>query len=92
MTKTMDDSPSLLEFPCEFPIKVFATTDSNFLETARAIVEGHAGSLSDEQIRCTKSKRARYIAITLTITATSQAQLDAIYRELTAHRDVVMAL
>lgn len=88
----MDEPANLLNFPCEFPIKVFAAAESNFLEAARAIVESHAGALSDDRVRCNESKRARYVAITLTITATSQAQLDAIYRELTAHRDVVMAL
>ncbi len=88
----MNESPSLLQFPCEFPIKVFAAADSELLVPARAIVERHAGTLSDDRISSRESKGARYVAITFIITATSQEQIDSIYRELTAHTDVVMAL
>ena len=62
------------------------------LAPAKAIVESHAGKLENERISCRESKGAKYVAITFVITAKSQHQLDAIYRELTAHQDVVMAL
>jgi putative lipoic acid-binding regulatory protein len=32
------------------------------------------------------------VSVTVTVTAQSQQQLDEIYRELTAHDDVLMAL
>lgn len=88
----MSESPGALEFPCEFPIKIFAASRSDILAPARAIVERHVGQLDDDRIRTRASKEARYIAITFTITAQSQNQLDTIYRELTAHKDIVMAL
>ncbi len=88
----MDEPTSALQFPCDFPIKVFAAADSDLLGPARAIVERHAGELPDERIAQRASKHAKYVAITFTITAESREQLDDIYRELSAHDDVLMAL
>ncbi|NNF52504.1 MAG: DUF493 domain-containing protein [Gammaproteobacteria bacterium] len=88
----MSESPGVLEFPCEFPIKIFAASKSDILAPARAIVERHVGQLDDHRVTTRASKAARYVAIKFTVTAKSQDQLDAIYRELTAHEDVVMAL
>lgn len=83
---------SLLEFPCEFPIKIFAAADCDLLAPARAIVEKYTGALNDDRISTRPSTGNRYVAITFNITASSQEQLDNIYRELTARDDVVMAL
>lgn len=87
-----DEKPSLLEFPCEFPIKMMGRDSADFQTTARRIVEQHAGPVSDEAIRTSPSRNGRFISITITIDAESQAQLDAIYVDLSAHDDVLVAL
>ena len=51
-----------------------------------------AGPLSDAQIRDRPSTASNFLSITYVIQATSQEQLDAIYRELTACEAVLMAL
>ena len=38
------------------------------------------------------SRNDRFVSVTVTITATSQQQLDAIYQDVTDHDDVLMAL
>lgn len=86
----MSDGP--LEFPCRFPVKIFAAANSEILAPAREIVERHAGPLEDDCVSQRASKNHNYVAVTFTITAESRAQLDAIYRELTGHDDVLMAL
>ena len=83
---------SVLEFPCPFPIKRMGRDTPEFRATARALVEKHAGAVPDEAVQAALSRNGRFVSVTVTITATSKQQLDDIYREVTAHDDVLMAL
>ena len=83
---------SALEFPCEFPIKMMGRDTPEFRATARALVEKHAGDVADDAVTAALSRNGRFVSVTVTITATSREQLDTIYREVTAHEDVLMAL
>lgn len=85
-------SESLLEFPCEFPIKIMGRDEPAFREAAVFVVEKHAGTLNEDAIRTSSSSNGNFVSITITITATSQQQLDDIYRDLTAHEQVLVAL
>ena len=87
-----DVAPSLLEFPCEFPIKMMGRETPEFHAVARSLVEKHTGPIPDEAIQSALSRNGRFVSITVTINAESKEQLDNIYRELTAHDDVLMAL
>lgn len=82
----------LQEFPSEFPIKVMGRKDSELRALTQAIVEKHAGPLSESAIRTRDSSDGNFLALTYTVLATSREQLDAIYRELTACKAVLMAL
>jgi putative lipoic acid-binding regulatory protein len=66
--------------------------DSDLKTLARAIIERHAGPLGDERVKIRTSGDGNFLALTYTITAHSREQLDAIYRELTACKAVLMAL
>ena len=83
---------SAIEFPCEFPIKMMGRDTPEFRSTARALVEKHAGKVEDHAVRQAQSRKGNFVSITVTITATSQQQLDAIYQDVTDHEDVLMAL
>ena len=83
---------SILSFPCVFPIKMMGRDSDEFRETARMLVEKHAGPIDDAAIRDARSRKGNFVSITITVVAQSQEQLDNIYRELTAHEDVLMAL
>ncbi len=85
-------SESLLEFPCEFPIKIMGRDDPEFREAALFVVEKHTGKVAEEAIRTSTSTNGNFVSITVTITATSQEQLDAIYHDLTAHEQILVAL
>jgi uncharacterized protein len=87
-----DVAPSLLEFPCEFPVKMMGRETPEFHAMVRALVEKHTGPIPDEAIQSALSRNGRFVSITVTINAESKEQLDNIYRELTAHDDVLMAL
>jgi uncharacterized protein len=81
-----------LEFPTEFPIKVMGRRDSDLRELTRIIIERHAGPVEDSKVRVRTSSDGNFLAVTYTVTAVSREQLDAIYRELTACKAVLMAL
>ncbi|MDJ0750190.1 MAG: DUF493 domain-containing protein [Woeseiaceae bacterium] len=83
---------SAISFPCQFPIKMMGRDTPEFRATARALVEKHAGAVSDDAVQMASSRNARFVSVTVTITAESQAQLDSIYRDVSSHDDVLMAL
>ena len=87
----MNDT-TLLEFPCDFPIKIMGRESAEFRALARGLVEKHTGPLADGSIQFALSRKAGFVSVTVTATVHSQQQLDAIYRDVSAHADVLMAL
>ena len=83
---------SVMEFPCSFPIKLMGRETDEFRQTARELVEKHTGRLDDEAIQSALSRNGRFVSVTITVIAESREQLDNIYRDATAHDDVIMAL
>jgi hypothetical protein len=79
-------------FPSDFPIKVMGRHDSNLRALTQAIVEKHAGPIADSNVKTRTSGDGNFLALTYTVNAKSREQLDAIYRELTACKSVLMAL
>ncbi|MGC2167246.1 MAG: DUF493 domain-containing protein [Gallionella sp.] len=83
---------SLIEFPCEFPLKIFGQQQSGFAQAVMEVISKHDPAFQASNIAMRSSKNARYISLTCNVQATSQEQLDAIYRELCDHPMVVMVL
>lgn len=83
---------TLLKFPCQFPIKAMGLSDSGFEARALEIVRRHAPDFTGDRMHSAASKQGKYISVTFTLQATSQVQLDSIYRELTSCDDIVMVL
>jgi len=83
---------SLLEFPCQFPIKMMGKSSVDFRSIAISLVETHTGVIATSAIRSAPSSNGRFVSITVEIEAQSQAQLDAIYQDLSASQDVLVAL
>lgn len=83
---------SVMEFPCSFPIKLMGRETDQFRQTARELVEKHTGPLDDDAIESALSRNGRFVSVTITVIAQSREQLDNIYRDATAHDDVIMAL
>lgn len=86
------DRSSAIEFPCAFPIKMMGRDEPGFRSAAVAIIEEHSGPVSESDIREARSARGNFVSITITINASSQDQLDSIYRALTEHDQVLFAL
>lgn len=89
---TLEEGETLLEFPCEFPIKAMGLTCDELEIAVIEIVNRHVDNLGEGALRMKPSKNGKYTAITITITARSKQQLDAIYIDLTACEHVSIAL
>lgn len=87
-----DEETTLLQFPCRFPIKVMGYAEADFDSLVVGIIRKHTTDLYEAAVSSRLSQGGRYIAVTVTIEAQSREQLDAIYRELTGHERVLMAL
>lgn len=83
---------SLLEFPCDFPIKIMGQATDEFRSLALGIVTRHFGTLAADRIEERPSTGGKYLSLTCTVRAESKAQLDAVYTELTSCRQVLVAL
>jgi putative lipoic acid-binding regulatory protein len=88
----MTEKTSLLEFPCDFPIKVFGQSGADFDALVAEVVRRHVPELKESAISTRPSKGGRYTAVTVNLRARSQAQLDAIYRDLSATPEILMVL
>ena len=84
--------PTLLEFPCDFPIKIMGHTRDEFANTMLEIVLRHAPDFDAATMEMRPSRTGKYISLTCTIRATSKQQLDDLYREISGHPMVAMAL
>ena len=83
---------TLLSYPCEFPIKVMGRKQPGFAQNVVAIVLRHAPDFEPATVQMRPSKKSTYLSVTCEIRATSREQLDALYRELCDHPQVVMVL
>ncbi len=83
---------SLLQFPCEFPLKVFGRPGVEFEVAVLEIVRRHGADPTEGAIRSRTSRNGNYLALTITFEASSRQQLDAIYQDLSRCQAVVMAL
>jgi uncharacterized protein len=86
------EAPTLLAFPCEFPIKVLGRRQAGFAQAVVGIVKRHAPDFDEATLEMRASREATYLSFTLTIRATSREQLDGLYRELCDHPMVTMVL
>ncbi|MGD9340232.1 MAG: DUF493 domain-containing protein [Chromatiales bacterium] len=82
----------LMEFPCEFPIKIFGENNAELRREIHTIIARHYGELEESRISERRSSGGRYVSITATIVARNRAQIDAIYEDLSASSHVVMSL
>jgi putative lipoic acid-binding regulatory protein len=87
-----ESAETLLAFPCTFPIKAMGAADSAVEAAVLEILYRHAPDLDAAAVTIRKSSGGKWLAITARVEARSKAQLDAIYRELSAHELVVYTL
>ena len=91
----MTDIPpehSLIEYPSLFPIKVMGANVEGFAQAVVAVARNFDPALDDARIETRVSSGGKYLGVTITVTATSRAQLDELYRTLSTHPMVKVVL
>lgn len=89
----MAEAPqSLLSFPCAFPLKIMGRRSDGFAQRVLEMVLRHAPDFDPATIEMRASSRGAYLSVTCVITARSRDQLDALYRELSGHPEVMLVL
>lgn len=83
---------TLLEFPCDFPIKVMGAARDDFAQAIVTVVQAHVPDFDVATVDMRASAKGNYLAITCTVRATSRAQLDDLYRDLSSHPYVKIVL
>ena len=89
---TLKEGETLLEFPCEFPVKAMGLSCDEFEIAVLSIIKKHVEDIAESAIKVRPSKNGKYTSITITITAHSKQQLDSIYMALSACEHVHIAL
>ena len=83
---------SLIEYPSAFPIKVMGAHVAGFTEAIVAVAQRFDPGFDPATVESRPSRGGNYLGLTITITATSREQLDALYRALSSHPMVKVVL
>jgi putative lipoic acid-binding regulatory protein len=90
-TPGSEQDETLLEFPCSFPIKAMGRSVDGIEAIVVAIIERHVPETDPNAVRSRASRNGNWTSVTVVIEASSKAQLDAIYQELSAHEQITCA-
>ena len=84
--------PALIDFPCDFPIKVMGEMQDGFADTIIGLIQSVQTSFTSAQVSMRASSGGKYISLTCLVHVASQDQLDAVYRLISAHPLVKFSL
>lgn len=88
----MDDKETLIQFPCDFPLKIIGSHTPDFIDEITAIILKHYPQTPADKITHKNSGQGNFVAITAIVFIQDQPGLDALYRELTSHPAIKMVL
>jgi hypothetical protein len=89
MTPTAD---SLIEYPCDFPIKVMGLKVDGFVPAICHIARQFDPQWQESSLEKRESKVGKYLGLTLTVRMHNREQLDELYRTLSTHPMVKVVL
>lgn len=89
----MSDTPEFERlYPNVFPLKVIGRNESSFYELVVELVSHHVPGLPAEAFSMRKSNKGNYMSVSVTFMAQSRDQVSGLYKELTSHPRILMAL
>ena len=83
---------SLIDFPCEFPIKILGKDNDVFENTVSQIMSKHDQEYSELSVKKNNSKNKNYIALTWVVNVNNQDELDNIYKDLSKDKNILFVL
>jgi putative lipoic acid-binding regulatory protein len=87
-----EQGASLIEYPSDFPIKIMGAMHDDFAQTMVELVILHDPEFHAGKMEMRPSSKGTYLALTVTVRATSREQLDNLYRALSSHPMVKVVL
>ncbi|CDM22903.1 DUF493 family protein [Castellaniella defragrans] len=90
--KPIRPEDSLIDYPCDFPIKVMGRAHEDFARAMTEVVLGFDPAFDPATIEIRPSSSGNYLGLTLTVRVTSREQLDDLYRALHGHEMVSVVL
>lgn len=88
----MPSPDNLIDYPSDFPIKVMGAAHEDFAATIVDVVLEHDPTFHIGRMEVRPSSKGTYTGLTVTVLATSRAQLDALYQALSSHPMVKVVL
>ena len=82
----------LIDFPCDFSIKVMGETQESFAQTIIEAIQTKEPTFNASKVEMRASSGGKYISLTCSVYVTSQTQLDDIYRVISGHPLVKFAI
>ena len=86
------DQTSLITYPSAFPIKVMGAHVEGFVEAVVQVALRFDPGFDPSTVQTRPSRAGNWLGVTITVTATSRAQLDELYRTLSTHPMVKVVL
>ncbi len=83
----MSNDRTLMEFPCDFQIKIIGKNSALFTAEILLIARHHFPDLKDTAVSSRPSKHGQFLAISLNVYAHDQVTLDALYQALQQDRE-----
>ena len=90
--KEISKEESLIEYPCDFPIKVMSVNHPEIIQLLAPVILEHDPNFDHETIEVRESSKGTYVGLTVTVYVESREQLDNIYRALHGHELVKAVL
>ncbi|MDT0499382.1 MULTISPECIES: DUF493 domain-containing protein [unclassified Halomonas] len=84
--------PPRITFPCDYSVKVVGDAADDFAAVVCQITSRHDPEFDATSVQVIDSRNGRFQSVRLTITATSEAQLKALFEELKATGRVHMVV
>ncbi|MFG6136769.1 HP0495 family protein [Halomonas sp. B23F22_10] len=91
-TTASGGEPPKIEFPCDYPVKVVGDAAEDFTALVCQVVTRHDPEFDANAIQVVPSRNGRFVSVRITLRATGEAQLQALFAELKACERVHMVL
>ena len=88
----MSEEAPKIEFPCAYPVKVIGFSAPDYKQFVMDVTEIHAPGFDRTSVTLRESRTGKYCSVTITIEATGEPQLKALFEDLKASGRVTMVL
>ena len=92
MTDDKQDELGKLSFPCTIGIKAMGRQADGFQQVVTELVTAHVEHDAIIEVSCSESRGGNYHSVTCEVRLESREQMEAIYKSMFDHPDILMTL